>query len=265
MSSHNEIVLHHVVRDVRVVARWVIDDGCFGRASVLTCTFVPSPVPRLALMFGVLRGLGVQRRIEPLLLSRLSLDPEVTQRILTYIDRTNAGTLGALGAVALIATVLSVLGSIEASFNEIWRVRAAQTVLTLCHVTPAPPYINPPRLRTWRCFPAPPSSTTSTSSADPGGTNHACRLAFFCAAKMPSHSVEHVRLHVRASTVHETIVPNCARPENSLVCAGAMRALGCGGGAFQTLGWCSRAAIRRDGTESQMRTLRLHPAIEGFC
>ena len=65
--------------------------------------------------------------MEPLLLSRLSLDPEVTQRIIAYIDHTNVGTLGTLGAVALIGTVFSVFGNIEQSFNHIWRVRHGRT------------------------------------------------------------------------------------------------------------------------------------------
>ena len=79
-------------------------------------------MPLLALMFAVLKGLGVQHRLEPVLLSRLSLDQETTDLIIGYIDRTNVSTLGTLGAAALVLTVISVLGTIEASFNHIWRV-----------------------------------------------------------------------------------------------------------------------------------------------
>jgi membrane protein len=108
---------------VVTVVRRFIDDRCLLHASALTYTSLLSLVPLLALMFAILKGLGVQRRLEPLLLSRLSLSPEVTANILTYIDNTNFSTLGAVGAAALITTVISVLGSIEASFNHIWRVR----------------------------------------------------------------------------------------------------------------------------------------------
>ncbi len=85
-------------------------------------------VPLLALIFAVLKGLGAQRHLEPLLLSRLALDPEVANRIMTYIERTNVSTLGALGAAALITTVISVLGGIEASFNHIWRVHKGRSL-----------------------------------------------------------------------------------------------------------------------------------------
>ena len=102
-------------------------DGCLMRASALAYTSLLSLVPLLALMFAGLKGLGVQRRLEPLLLSRLALTPEVANQIVTYIDRTNVSTLGALGAAALVLTVISVLGSIEATLNHIWRVRRNRT------------------------------------------------------------------------------------------------------------------------------------------
>jgi YihY family inner membrane protein len=107
---------------VATVKRFYADRG-LEAAAALTYTSLLSLVPLLALMFAVLKGLGAQHRLEPLLLSKLSLDPEVTARLLEWIDHTNVGTLGALGAVFLIFTVISVLGSIESIFNVVWRVR----------------------------------------------------------------------------------------------------------------------------------------------
>lgn len=120
-------LLARALRFPRAVARRFWADGCLLHASALTYTTLLSLVPLLALMFAVLKGLGVQRRLEPLLLSRLSIDPETTERILIYIDHTNVGTLGALGAAALLVSVISVLGNIEVSFNHIWRVRRGRT------------------------------------------------------------------------------------------------------------------------------------------
>ncbi|MGH7786906.1 MAG: YihY/virulence factor BrkB family protein [Candidatus Binatia bacterium] len=104
------------------VARRFYADQCLMRASALAYTSLLSIVPLMALMFAVLKGLGVQNRLEPVLLSRLSLTPDTTALIIDAIDRTNVGTLGALGATTLLFTVVSVLGTIEASFNFIWRV-----------------------------------------------------------------------------------------------------------------------------------------------
>lgn len=102
-------------------------DRCLEAAAALTYTSLLSLVPLFALMFAVLKGLGAQNRLEPLLLSRLSLDPEVTSRLMEWIDQTNVGTIGALGAVFLIFTVISVLGSIESTLNLVWRVVRGRT------------------------------------------------------------------------------------------------------------------------------------------
>lgn len=116
-------------RFVSVVGQRFYGDNCLRHASALAYTTLLSLVPLFALMFAVLKGLGVQRRLEPLLLSRLALDADVVDRIIGYIDNTNVGTIGALGAAALLLTVLSVLGSVEATFNDIWRVRRGRTWL----------------------------------------------------------------------------------------------------------------------------------------
>jgi membrane protein len=121
-------VVLRLLRFLVAVARRFYGDQCFVRASALAYTSLLSIVPLLAVMFAVLKGLGVQRRLEPLLLSRLSLDPATTQSIIGYIDQTNVRALGALGAAALLLTVVGVLGSIEAGFNHIWRVRQGRAL-----------------------------------------------------------------------------------------------------------------------------------------
>jgi membrane protein len=111
------------------VAQRFYSDNCLLHASALAYTALLSLVPLFALMFAVMKGLGVQRRLEPLLLSRLALDPSVVEQTIGYIDRTNVGTLGVLGALTLVFTVLSVLGSVEATFNAIWRIRLGRSWL----------------------------------------------------------------------------------------------------------------------------------------
>lgn len=119
--------LLQVQRSLRILVQRFLADRCQLHAAALAYTTVLSLVPLLALMFAVLKGLGVQRRLEPLLLSRLALSQDVTDRVIEYIDRTNVGTLGALGACFLVVTVISLLASVEASFNHIWRVDRGRT------------------------------------------------------------------------------------------------------------------------------------------
>jgi membrane protein len=90
-------------------------------ASALTYTTLLSLVPGLALTFSILKGLGVQRRLEPLIMDRISAGSEdVARQILIYIDNTNVRSLGTIGVITLLVTVILVLSNIERAFNHIW-------------------------------------------------------------------------------------------------------------------------------------------------
>jgi len=105
-------------------------DRGFLRASALTYTTLLSIVPLFALMFSVLKGLGVQSRLEPILLKHFTAgNQDVVNQIIHYIDNTEVGSLGALGLAALLLTAVSVLGNIELSFNDIWQVKNSRTLL----------------------------------------------------------------------------------------------------------------------------------------
>lgn len=130
---------------VTAVSLWKFrEDRCFLRASALTYATLLSLVPLLALAFSVLKGFGVQRRLEPLVLEHLAAgNQEIVTRILEYVDRTQVGSLGVAGLLGLLLTAVSVLGNVELSFNDIWRVRRGRNVLrkltdyvTLLVVTP---------------------------------------------------------------------------------------------------------------------------------
>src|SRR5262245_22046147 len=101
-------------------------DQCLLHASALTYTSLLSVVPFLALMFAVLKGLGVTGRLEGWLLTQIGLSQEVTDMIVGYVSEVNVGTLTTLGAVALLFTAISVLGNIESSLNYIWRVQSGR-------------------------------------------------------------------------------------------------------------------------------------------
>ena len=107
-----------------VISAWKFrSDLGFIRASALTYTTLLSIVPLFALAFSVLKGLGVQNRLEPLLLERIAVgNEELVSRIVEYIDRTDVRTLGVVGLLGLLVTVVGLLGNIERSFNEIWKI-----------------------------------------------------------------------------------------------------------------------------------------------
>jgi membrane protein len=91
------------------------------RATSLSFTMLLSIVPLLALAFSVLKGLGAQNRLAPLLLSQVAAGSEVVvNRVISYIDNTNMGSVGALGLAGLFYTSISMLASIEEAFNAVW-------------------------------------------------------------------------------------------------------------------------------------------------
>ncbi len=121
--------LYYYLRILYVAVRGFFDHQCLLLASALTYTTLLSLVPLLALMFSILKGLGVQNRLEPILLEKISAGSEViVPQIVRYIDRTNVKTLGALGLVGLIVTAISVIGNIELALNKIWGVLKSRTL-----------------------------------------------------------------------------------------------------------------------------------------
>lgn len=112
-----------LIRTVRAAALGFLEDRCMLRASALTYTTLLSLVPFLTIAFAVLKGLGFEDRLELLLLERFTpASNEVIGRIMDYVDRTNASSLGVAGTVGLLLTAVMTMRNMEAAFNKIWKV-----------------------------------------------------------------------------------------------------------------------------------------------
>ena len=98
------------------------------RAAALTYTTVLSLVPFLAIAFSVLKGLGAQNSLEPILQQIAGDSEETISRLIAYVNNTNVKSMGAIGLVMLIVTVISLMGSIEEAFNAVWGVRETRSV-----------------------------------------------------------------------------------------------------------------------------------------
>jgi membrane protein len=121
--------LYRYLRILYLAVKGFTDNRCLLLASALTYTTLLSLVPLLALMFSILKGLGVQNRLEPILLEKLSGgSEEIVSQVIRYIDKTNVKTLGALGLAGLIATAISVIGNIELALNKIWGVQKTRSL-----------------------------------------------------------------------------------------------------------------------------------------
>ena len=92
------------------------------RSAALTFYTLLSLVPLLAIAFSVLKGLGAQNAIEPLLRQVAGDSQDTVSRIISYVNNTNVKSLGGIGLLFLLFTAVSLLEKIEESFNAIWGV-----------------------------------------------------------------------------------------------------------------------------------------------
>src|SRR5215470_6687215 len=123
-------LLYSLVKIVVMVARDFIANQVQLQAMALAFKTLLSLAPLLAVIFSILKGLGVHNRLEPAIAEALAplgeQGQEITSHLIGFVDRMSAGALGSVGTVTLFVTVVSLLGTIEEAFNRIWHVKAAR-------------------------------------------------------------------------------------------------------------------------------------------
>lgn len=96
------------------------------RAMSLVYTTLLSIVPLLALGFSVLKALGANDSLEPVLLEFLRpLGPQaapIATRVMAFVEKIQVSVLGSFGVILLFYTALSLIRKVESSFNFIWRI-----------------------------------------------------------------------------------------------------------------------------------------------
>ena len=120
------------LRMLHVLAQDLASGELTLRAMSLVYTTLLAIVPLLAFAFSVLKGLGVQDQMEPLLLDFLAplgaKGEEISGKIINFVDNVKAGVLGTLGLLLLLYTAISLVRKVESTFNYVWRVREARTL-----------------------------------------------------------------------------------------------------------------------------------------
>ena len=115
------------VRVATLAVRNFFTDQCLMRATALAYVTLLSLVPLLAFVFSILKGMGVQEKLKPLILTWAAAGQQFALQVMKYIDDTNLKAAGAIGLLFLIWSTISVLGTIERSLNGIWGVTRART------------------------------------------------------------------------------------------------------------------------------------------
>ena len=96
------------------------------RSMSLVYTTLLSIVPLIAFSFSVLKGFGVEKELEPLLLDLLAplgeRGVEIQSRIMEMVNNVNEGLLGGIALAFFIYTAISMVQKVEESFNYVWYV-----------------------------------------------------------------------------------------------------------------------------------------------
>lgn len=93
------------------------------RASALAYLTGLAIIPILALLFAILKSLGIQRLLATHLLENLAPgSKDFALQILHYIETTQVASLGVFGIVALLADLIILMTNVERAFNDTWKV-----------------------------------------------------------------------------------------------------------------------------------------------
>jgi len=124
-----------MIRQLRTVAlamRGFDEDKCKFRASALTFYTLLSIVPIFAMMFGIAKGFGIQKRVEVQLMEKMKGQEEVVKQIIGFanslLENTKGGLIAGIGIIFLFWTIIKVLSNIENSFNEIWGIKKPRSI-----------------------------------------------------------------------------------------------------------------------------------------
>lgn len=124
-----------LIKQIRVLAlavRGYQEDSCKFRASALTFYSLLSIVPVVAMMFGVAKGFGLEKKVEAEILQRFKGQEEVVVEIVGFanslLENAKGGVIAGIGVAILFWTIVKVLGNIENSFNEIWGVKKGRGI-----------------------------------------------------------------------------------------------------------------------------------------
>jgi membrane protein len=124
-----------LLRQLRIIVlavRGFDEDKCKFRASALTFYSLLSVVPVIAMMFGIAKGFGLEKRVETELMQKMQAQKEVAEKIINFsnslLENASGGFIAGIGVVFLFWTIIKVLSNIENSFNDIWGVKTPRRI-----------------------------------------------------------------------------------------------------------------------------------------
>ena len=116
-----------------LAGRDYVEDKCAVRASALTFYSVLSLVPVLALLFGIAKGFGFEEKMKNRILESTDQNRDMFVQMFSFAENTlhsaKGGIIAGIGIILLLYTVIKTISLIEDTFNDIWDVKQARSIL----------------------------------------------------------------------------------------------------------------------------------------
>jgi membrane protein len=108
-------------------------DNCYLKASALTFYTLLSIVPMLAVGLAIAKGFGYEHTLVNMIHSSFPDDDQLVAQLIIFAKRTieqsTTGLIAGIGVIALLWTIISLLASVEAAFNDVWKVETGRSYL----------------------------------------------------------------------------------------------------------------------------------------
>ncbi len=122
----------NTLKIILLAAQGFMKDLCQLRASALTLYTLLSIVPVIAMLFGIAKGFGFEKKLENQLLEQASEQDTMMIQLIEFsqnmLANTKGGVVAGIGIVVLLWSVIKVIGNIEESFNFIWKIEKSRTL-----------------------------------------------------------------------------------------------------------------------------------------
>jgi membrane protein len=106
-------------------------DHCALRASALTLYTLLSIVPIIAMLFGIAKGFGFEKKLEEKIFEHVPKQDTMMLQIIEFaqnlLANTKGGLVAGIGIAVLFWTVIKVISNIEQSFNHIWKIEKGRS------------------------------------------------------------------------------------------------------------------------------------------
>lgn len=132
LTSEHELneIQHFFIKCLRILLLSIQgfkNDICVLRASALTLYTLLSIVPIIAMLFGIAKGFGFEKKLKQQLLEQTPEQDSMVLKLIEFAENmlanTQGGVVAGIGIVMLFWTIIRVIGNIEESFNHIWKIK----------------------------------------------------------------------------------------------------------------------------------------------